>query len=69
MERYGALEAYTTITAPLSGVVIRRYADTGALIGGLAVSVVVTMFLVPAIYLLVHGRREGRTRVAVGEEA
>jgi multidrug efflux pump subunit AcrB len=40
-----------------------------ALIGGLAVSVVVTMFLVPAIYLLVHGRREGRTRVAVGEEA
>jgi multidrug efflux pump subunit AcrB len=40
-----------------------------ALIGGLAVSVVVTMFLLPAIYLLVHGRREGRTRVAVGEEA
>jgi RND family efflux transporter MFP subunit len=32
MERYAALEAYTTITAPLSGVVIRRYADTGALI-------------------------------------
>jgi RND family efflux transporter MFP subunit len=32
MERYGALEAYTTITAPLSGVVIWRYADTGALI-------------------------------------
>lgn len=31
-ERYGALEAYTTITAPLSGVVIWRYADTGALI-------------------------------------
>jgi multidrug efflux pump subunit AcrB len=30
-----------------------------ALIGGLAVSVVVTMFLVPAVYLLVHGRREG----------
>jgi RND family efflux transporter MFP subunit len=32
MERYGALEAYTTITAPLSGVVVWRYADTGALI-------------------------------------
>jgi multidrug efflux pump subunit AcrB len=30
-----------------------------ALIGGLAVSVVVTMFLVPAVYLLVHRRREG----------
>jgi RND family efflux transporter MFP subunit len=32
MERYGALQAYTTISAPLSGVVIWRYADTGALI-------------------------------------
>jgi RND family efflux transporter MFP subunit len=32
MERYGALESYTTITAPLNGVVIWRYADTGALI-------------------------------------
>jgi RND family efflux transporter MFP subunit len=32
VERYGALEAYTTITAPLNGVVIWRYADTGALI-------------------------------------
>jgi multidrug efflux pump subunit AcrB len=31
-----------------------------ALIGGLAVSVVVTMFLVPAVYLLVHGRRQER---------
>src|SRR6201985_486577 len=30
-----------------------------ALIGGLAVSVVVTVFLVPAGYLLVHWRREG----------
>jgi multidrug efflux pump subunit AcrB len=29
-----------------------------ALIGGLAVSVVVTVFLVPAVYLLIHGRRE-----------
>jgi RND family efflux transporter MFP subunit len=32
MERVGALQAYTTISAPLSGVVIWRYADTGALI-------------------------------------
>jgi RND family efflux transporter MFP subunit len=32
MERVGALQSYTTITAPLSGVVIWRYADTGALI-------------------------------------
>src|SRR5260370_10114496 len=32
LERYGALEAYTTVTAPLNGVVIWRYADTGALI-------------------------------------
>jgi len=31
-ERVGALQSYTTITAPLSGVVIWRYADTGALI-------------------------------------
>ncbi len=29
-----------------------------AIIGGLGVSVVVTVFLVPAVYLLVHGRRE-----------
>ncbi len=28
-----------------------------AIIGGLAVSVVVTVFLVPAVYLLIHGRR------------
>jgi RND family efflux transporter MFP subunit len=32
VDRYGALESYTTITAPLSGVIIWRYADTGALI-------------------------------------
>ena len=32
MQRVGALESYTKITAPLSGVVIWRYADTGALI-------------------------------------
>jgi multidrug efflux pump subunit AcrB len=28
-----------------------------AVIGGLAVSVVVTVFLVPAVYLMIHGRR------------
>jgi RND family efflux transporter MFP subunit len=32
MQRVGAMQAYTTITAPLNGVVIWRYADTGALI-------------------------------------
>jgi RND family efflux transporter MFP subunit len=31
-ERVGALEGYTTVIAPLSGVVTWRYADTGALI-------------------------------------
>jgi multidrug efflux pump subunit AcrB len=35
-----------------------------AIIGGLAVSVVVTVFLVPAVYLLVHGRHERKTAVA-----
>jgi multidrug efflux pump subunit AcrB len=35
-----------------------------AVIGGLAVSVVVTVFLVPAVYLIVHGRREKSTAVA-----
>jgi multidrug efflux pump subunit AcrB len=35
-----------------------------AIIGGLAVSVVVTVFLVPAVYLLVHGRHEQKTAVA-----
>jgi multidrug efflux pump subunit AcrB len=29
-----------------------------AVIGGLAISVVVTVFLVPAVYLIVHGRKE-----------
>ena len=33
-----------------------------AIIGGLGVSVVVTVFLVPAVYLLIHGRR-GRSTV------
>ena len=37
-----------------------------AIIGGLGVSVVVTVFLVPAVYLLVHGRHE-RQLSAVGE--
>lgn len=35
-----------------------------AVIGGLGVSVVVTVFLVPAIYLVVHGRRQKATEVA-----
>jgi multidrug efflux pump subunit AcrB len=39
-----------------------------ALIGGLAVSVVVTMFLVPAVYLLIHGRREGHVAAATAGE-
>ena len=33
-ERVQALENYTTVTAPIEGVVIWRYADTGALIQG-----------------------------------
>jgi multidrug efflux pump subunit AcrB len=37
-----------------------------AIIGGLAVSVVVTMFLVPAVYLIIHGRREGNSPLAEG---
>jgi multidrug efflux pump subunit AcrB len=37
-----------------------------AVIGGLAFSVVVTVFLVPAVYLLIHGQREGKTAVAEG---
>jgi hydrophobic/amphiphilic exporter-1 (mainly G- bacteria), HAE1 family len=35
-----------------------------AVIGGLGVSVVVTVFLVPAVYLVIHGRREARPEVA-----
>ena len=35
-----------------------------AVIGGLGVSVVVTVFLVPAVYLVVHGRRESKTAIA-----
>ena len=37
-----------------------------AIIGGLAVSVVVTMFLVPAVYLAIHGRREKSQPVVEG---
>jgi multidrug efflux pump subunit AcrB len=35
-----------------------------AVIGGLAVSVVVTVFLVPAVYLIVHGRHEEKSAAA-----
>ncbi len=40
-----------------------------AIIGGLALSVVVTMFLVPAVYLAIHGRQEGTPAVVPGELA
>jgi hydrophobic/amphiphilic exporter-1 (mainly G- bacteria), HAE1 family len=36
-----------------------------AIIGGLAVSVVLTVFIVPAAYVIVYGRR----RLSAGEEA
>jgi hydrophobic/amphiphilic exporter-1 (mainly G- bacteria), HAE1 family len=36
-----------------------------AVIGGLGVSVVVTVFLVPAVYLVIHGRRRGQTTEVV----
>jgi multidrug efflux pump subunit AcrB len=35
-----------------------------AVIGGLGVSVVVTVFLVPAVYLIVHGMNEKKSAVA-----
>ncbi len=35
-----------------------------AVIGGLTLSVIVTVFLVPAVYLLIHGRREARVSTA-----
>jgi multidrug efflux pump subunit AcrB len=38
-----------------------------AIIGGLALSVVVTMFLVPAVYLVIHGRDESKTVVEEGQ--
>ena len=34
-----------------------------AIIGGLGVSVVVTVFLVPAVYLVIHTRRERKAGV------
>ena len=40
-----------------------------AVIGGLTVSVVVTMFLVPAVYLAIHSRREQRLNEQRGAEA
>lgn len=39
-----------------------------AIIGGLTVSVIVTMFLVPAVYLLIHGREPQAELVAVNAE-
>ena len=35
-----------------------------AIIGGLGVSVVATVFLVPAVYLIIHGRREKKSALA-----
>jgi multidrug efflux pump subunit AcrB len=40
-----------------------------AVIGGLGVSVVVTMFLVPAVYLAIHSRQERRASQQRGAEA
>jgi multidrug efflux pump subunit AcrB len=37
-----------------------------AIIGGLTLSVVVTVFLVPAVYLLIHGRHSATAAVAEG---
>jgi len=34
-----------------------------AMIGGLGVSVVLTVFLVPAVYLMIHGRKRTRAEV------
>ncbi len=39
-----------------------------AVIGGLAASVAVTVFLVPAVYLIIHGRREGNAAAAESEQ-
>jgi multidrug efflux pump subunit AcrB len=35
-----------------------------AIIGGLGLSVVVTVFLVPAVYLVIHGRRQQKSAIA-----
>ncbi|MGA8532155.1 MAG: efflux RND transporter permease subunit, partial [Acidobacteriaceae bacterium] len=40
-----------------------------AVIGGLAVSVVVTVFLVPAVYLVIHTHRERRMQLRQGAQA
>jgi multidrug efflux pump subunit AcrB len=40
-----------------------------AIIGGLGVSVVLTMFLVPAVYLIIHSRQERRANARLGAEA
>jgi HAE1 family hydrophobic/amphiphilic exporter-1 len=41
-----------------------------AIIGGLTSSVLLTIFIVPAAYLLVYGRRKGQTAEALpGEPA
>ena len=40
-----------------------------AIIGGLGVSVVATVFLVPAVYLVIHSRRERDTIIPGSEEA
>jgi multidrug efflux pump subunit AcrB len=39
-----------------------------AIIGGLALSVVVTVFLVPAVYLLIHGRSEPKPAAVEGAD-
>jgi multidrug efflux pump subunit AcrB len=40
-----------------------------AIIGGLAASVGVTIFLVPAVYLVIHGRREKKSEAATEAQA
>jgi multidrug efflux pump subunit AcrB len=40
-----------------------------AIIGGLGVSVIATMFLVPAVYLIIHGRAERRAAATSAEAA
>jgi multidrug efflux pump subunit AcrB len=37
-----------------------------AVIGGLGASVAVTVFLVPAVYLMIHGRAKGEAAVEEG---
>ena len=39
-----------------------------AVIGGLAASVAVTVFLVPAVYLVIHGRGKGKVAIAGGAD-